>query len=163
MSEPRSKTVGQIASIALSTRKGTRKTPVREAILLQDFGLKGDAHGGRWHRQVSFLASESIEAAKQRGLMVTFGDFAENIATSGIEWGHASVGTKVRIGESAELEITQLGKTCHKKCAIYYMAGDCIMPREGIFARVCKGGTIRCGDSVVLITDKHQKLEESDE
>jgi MOSC domain-containing protein YiiM len=138
----------KIDSIALSKHKGTRKTCVDHAVLLKDFGLEGDAHGGPWHRQVSFLASESIGRAREKGLDVSFGDFAENIATSGIEWHRLPLGTRVRIGESALLEITQIGKECHKKCAIYYAAGDCIMPREGVFARVLEGGVIRQGDSV---------------
>ncbi len=141
----------KINSIAISKKKGTRKTQVKEALLIQDHGLDGDAHAGPWHRQVSFLASESIESARKRGLDVTFGDFAENIATSGIEWLKVPIGTRFQLGESALVEITQIGKECHNKCAIYYMAGDCIMPREGIFARVLKGGKIRCGDNVALI------------
>lgn len=143
-----------ISSIAISKKKGTRKTQVEEASLIQDHGLEGDAHAGPWHRQVSFLAYESIETARKRGLDVTFGDFAENIATSGIEWQKVHIGTRVQLGESAVVEITQIGKECHNKCAIYYMAGDCIMPREGIFARVLKGGKIRRGDKVSLIGQK---------
>ncbi len=146
----------KIDSIAVSKKKGTRKTQVEEASLVQDHGLEGDAHAGPWHRQVSFLASESIEGARQQGLDVTFGDFAENIATSGIEWLKVPIGTRVQLGEMALVEITQIGKECHNKCAIYYMAGDCIMPKEGIFARVLKGGKIRCGDQVSLIPEEAQ-------
>ena len=146
----------KIDSIAVSKKKGTRKTQVEEASLVQDHGLEGDAHAGPWHRQVSFLASESIESARQQGLDVTFGDFAENIATSGIEWLKVPIGTRVQLGEMALVEITQIGKVCHNKCAIYYMAGDCIMPKEGIFARVLKGGKIRCGDQVSLIPEEAQ-------
>jgi MOSC domain-containing protein YiiM len=146
----------KIDSIAVSKKKGTRKTQVEEASLVQDHGLEGDAHAGPWHRQVSFLASESIEGARQQGLDVTFGDFAENIATSGIEWLKVPIGTRVQLGEMALVEITQIGKECHNKCAIYYMAGDCIMPKEGIFARVLKGGKIRCGDQVFLIPEEAQ-------
>ena len=138
----------KIVSIAISKKKGTRKVQVDEASLIQDYGLEGDAHAGPWHRQVSFLASESIEKAKKHGLDVTFGDFAENIATKGINWQKVPVGTKMHLGDSALVEITQIGKECHNKCAIYYIAGDCIMPREGIFARVLKGGKIRCDDMV---------------
>ena len=144
----------KINSIAISKKKGTRKTQVEEAILVQDHGLEGDAHAGPWHRQVSFLATESIECARKRGLDVTFGDFAENIATSGIEWPKVPIGTRVQLGESALVEITQIGKECHNKCAIYYMAGDCIMPREGIFARVLKGGKIRSGDKVSIVSQE---------
>ena len=141
-----------IVSIAISKKKGTRKIQVKEAVLIKNFGIKGDAHAGPWHRQVSFLSSESIDSARESGLNVTFGDFAENIATRGIEWKSIPIGTRVRLGDLVEVEITQIGKECHNKCAIYYKAGDCIMPREGIFARVLKGGKIRCGDTVSLKT-----------
>ena len=138
----------KIVSIAISKKKGTRKQIVDEAFLIQDHGVESDAHAGSWHRQVSFLASESIKKARQQGLEVTFGDFAENIATSGIDWQKIPVGTRLRLGETALVEITQIGKECHSRCAIYYMAGDCIMPREGVFARVLKGGKIRPGDEI---------------
>jgi MOSC domain-containing protein YiiM len=141
----------KIVSIALSKRKGTRKTPVEEAFLSRDHGLEGDAHAGPWHRQVSFLASESIDGAREKGLDVGFGDFAENIATVGIDWKSLPVGTRVRLGDSALVEITQIGKECHTKCAIYYQAGDCIMPREGVFAKVLREGTIRRGDSIQIL------------
>ena len=145
----------KIISIAASKKKGTRKVPLEEACLIKDHGLEGDAHAGMWHRQVSFLDSESIEKARKQGLDVTFGDFAENIATSGIDWKNLSVGTRVKLGESAEVEISQIGKECHNKCAIYYQAGDCIMPKEGVFARVLEGGKICCGDKVELILSKN--------
>ncbi len=138
----------EIVSIAGSRKKGTPKKPVEEAYLVRDHGIEGDAHAGNWHRQVSFLSAESIEKARDRGLDVTFGDFAENIATRGIDWENISVGTLLNLGDSAQVEITQKGKECHNKCAIYYLAGDCIMPREGIFARVIEGGKIRCGDPI---------------
>jgi MOSC domain-containing protein YiiM len=126
----------KIVSIATSKKKGS---------------LEGDAHAGKWHRQVSFLSSESIESAKAQGLDVTFGDFAENIASTGIDWKTLPLGTRVRLGESVLVEITQIGKECHNKCAIYYKAGDCIMPREGVFARVLEEGKIRCGDEIHII------------
>ena len=138
----------KIESIAISKKKGTRKVQIEEASLIQDFGLDGDAHAGPWHRQVSFLASESIEQAREQGLDVTFGDFAENIATSGIDWLKIPIGTRIKLGETALVEVTQIGKECHNKCAIYYKAGDCIMPREGVFARVLQGGVIQCGDII---------------
>ncbi|MFC1812534.1 MOSC domain-containing protein [Thermodesulfobacteriota bacterium] len=141
----------KIVSIAVSKKKGTRKVRVEEANILQDHGIEGDAHAGPWHRQVSFLAVESIEKACGQGLDVTFGDFAENIATSGVDWKNLLVGTRVKLGASAEVEISQIGKECHNRCAIYYQAGDCIMPREGVFARVISGGSIRCGDKVELV------------
>jgi len=141
----------KIESIAISKKKGTRKTRVEEAVLIAGHGLEGDAHAGDWHRQVSFLSSESIGKARERGLDVTFGDFAENIATSGIDWLNIPIGTRLTIGDSVLVEITQIGKECHNKCAIYYMAGDCIMPREGIFARVLEGGKVRAGDPVRIM------------
>ena len=141
----------KIVSIAISKKKGTPKVQVGKASLLEDHGLEGDAHAGPWHRQVSFLAAESIEKAREKGLDVGFGDFAENIATSGIEWQDIPVGTRVNLGDSALVEITQKGKECHNKCAIYYLAGDCIMPREGIFGRVLTGGEVRCGAPVRIL------------
>jgi MOSC domain-containing protein YiiM len=141
----------KIVSIALSKKKGTRKSCVEEVLLEQDHGIAGDAHAGAWHRQVSFLASESIQKAREAGLDVTFGDFAENIATSGIDWSKVPVGTQLRLGECALVEVTQIGKECHGKCAIYYLAGDCIMPREGVFARVLRGGPIRLGDPIRML------------
>lgn len=143
----------KIVSISTSSKKGTVKKQVQNAQLVADHGLAGDAHAGDWHRQVSFLAAESIAGARQKGLDVGFGDFAENIATTGIDWINVPVGTRFRLGETAEVEITQIGKECHNRCAIYYKAGDCIMPREGVFARVLIGGRIACGDLV-------EKLEE---
>jgi MOSC domain-containing protein YiiM len=142
----------RILSIAKSIKKGTRKTQVDSADLRIEHGLIGDAHAGTWERQVSFLAVERIEECRARGLDVTFGDFAENIATEGIDWKCVPLGTRVRLGDKAVVEITKIGKECHKKCAIYYQAGDCIMPREGVFARVLEEGTIRCGDSITLLS-----------
>ena len=138
----------EIVSIAVSKKKGTPKRPVETAELVTDHGLRGDAHAGPWHRQVSFLAAESIEKARERGLDVDFGDFAENIATRGVKWLEFPIGTLVRLGDSAVVEITQIGKECHTRCAIYYKAGDCIMPSEGIFGKVLQGGSIRKGDTL---------------
>jgi len=141
----------KVVSLALSRKKGMRKTCVNEVNLIKEHGIEGDAHAGPWHRQVSFLASESIEKARQNGLTVTFGDFAENIATEGIDWLTVPVGTQLKLGVTVLVEVTQIGKECHQKCAIFYLAGDCIMPREGIFARVLKGGTIRKGDEIRMV------------
>jgi MOSC domain-containing protein YiiM len=141
----------RIESIAISPRKGTRKIPVTSVCLLPNYGLKGDAHAGPWHRQVSFLAQEAIDRIKAKGLKVGFGDFAENIATSGIHWPSLPLGTKVRLGETAVVVITQIGKTCHTKCAIYPLVGDCIMPREGVFGKVLVGGWIHTGDQIVIL------------
>lgn len=138
----------------MSKKKGTRKTPVDEIFISKDHGLEGDAHAGKWHRQVSFLSSESIEAARQQGLDVTFGDFAENIATTGIDWKTIPVGTRIKLGHTVLVEITQIGKECHNRCAIYYKAGDCIMPREGVFACVLEEGKIRRGDEIQIIQER---------
>jgi len=141
----------KIVSIAVSRKKGTRKTLVDRARVILNHGLDGDAHAGPWHRQVSFLASESIQEAREKGLDVNFGDFAENVATEGVDWKHLAVGTQVKLGKTVIVEISQIGKVCHKPCAIYYQAGDCIMPREGVFARVIRGGEIACGDTIELM------------
>ena len=140
----------KIVSIATSKKKGTRKIAVDEAFLKKEHGLEGDAHAGTWHRQVSFLASEEIDKARKKGLEVTFGDFAENIATTGVDWKNIPVGSRIRLGQNVLVEITQIGKECHNRCAIYYKAGDCIMPREGVFARVLEEGIIRCGDPISI-------------
>ncbi|MEW6670881.1 MAG: MOSC domain-containing protein [Thermodesulfobacteriota bacterium] len=142
----------KIVSLAISKKKGTRKKVVQEATLVKDHGLEGDAHAGKWHRQVSLLAAESIDLSRDGGLDVTFGDFAENIATTGADWKTMPIGTRVRLGDTALIEITQIGKECIKRCAIFYQAGDCIMPREGVFARVLEGGVIRCGDAVEILS-----------
>ena len=138
----------KIVSISTSRKKSTVKKQVESPQLVADHGLEGDAHAGKWHRQVSFLAAESISGAKDGGLDVGFGDFAENIATTGIDWVNVPLGTVFKLGETAQVEITQIGKECHHRCAIYYKAGDCIMPREGVFARVLQGGRIARGDTI---------------
>lgn len=143
----------KIVSIAVSREKGTTKTCVDQAELLKNHGIRGDAHAGDWHRQVSFLAAESIQKAETEDLKLNFGDFAENIATTGIDWASQPVGQKFRLGKAALVEITQIGKKCHKKCTIFYRTGDCIMPREGVFARVLKGGSIQVGDLVAPVND----------
>ena len=143
----------KIVSIAISKKKGTRKTPVEVAEVVTDHGILGDAHAGPWHRQVSFLAREQIQEACERGLQVDFGDFAENVATEGVDWKHLPLGTRVKLGNQVIVEITQIGKECHKKCAIYYQAGDCIMPREGVFGKVIEGGKFRCGDEIVILDE----------
>lgn len=142
-----------IKAISISERKGMRKKNIDSTRLIADFGLEDDAHGGDWHRQVSLLAEESIQSMRDKGLDVTAGNFAENITTEGLDLTKISVGTHVTLGE-AELIISQLGKICHTPCAIYHQAGDCVMPREGIFAVVKRGGPIRVGDSVE-IKEKH--------
>ena len=137
-------------AVSTSARKGTRKTNVPAARLREGFGLEGDAHGGAWHRQVSLLAVESIATIREKGLDVGPGAFAENLTTGGIDVPRLTVGERLEVGE-AELEITQIGKECHSRCAIYEEAGDCVMPREGVFARVVRGGTVRVGDTIRVL------------
>lgn len=140
---------GTVVSISTSSEKGVKKTPVDSALLLLDHGIEGDAHAGDWHRQVSLLAEESIEKMREQGLDVSYGDFAENITTRGLVLYEIPVGTRLRIGDCV-VEVTQIGKECHDRCAIYEAAGDCVMPREGIFVRVVRGGVIEKGVEVVV-------------
>ncbi len=142
---------GRVLAVNTSEDKGTKKTNIKSCLLLKDFGLQGDAHAGPWHRQVSLLANESIHKMKEIGLDVGYGDFAENITTEGVDLVHLPVGTEIRIGSSVILRITQIGKVCHDRCAIYYQAGDCIMPREGVFAEVLSEGEVKVGDEIITI------------
>ena len=141
---------GKIVAISISENKGEKKTNVPMAELRENYGIIGDAHAGNWHRQISLLGVESIEKIKKKGLNVSFGDFAENITTEGDDIARFCIGSRLEIGESI-IEITQIGKKCHDKCHIYEAVGDCVMPREGIFARVLKGGIIKEGDKINLI------------
>jgi len=142
--------MAEITAVCLSEKKGTRKVDKGRAELRPRHGLVDDAHAGDWHRQVSLLAEESIAKARAMGLQVKEGDFAENLTTRGIDLPSLPIGTRLVTGGGVVLEITQIGKECHKKCAIFYLAGDCIMPREGIFARVLCGGEVVAGDSIEI-------------
>jgi len=141
---------GNIVAVSISMKKGERKTPVASVELKENHGIVGDAHSGEWHRQVSLLALESIHKMQKLGLTVGVGDFAENVTTEGIDLVSLPIGTRLALGESL-LEVTQIGKECHTRCAIYYQAGDCVMPKEGIFARVIRGGVVRSGDRVSVL------------
>ena len=141
----------QIVAVCTSKKKGERKTDVGQAELQEDFGLVGDAHGGEWHRQVSLLAIESIDKMRAAGLDVGPGDFAENLTTQGMNLYTLPVGTRLRVGDSVLLEMTQIGKECHDRCAIYHQAGDCVMPREGVFATVVNGGLVKAGDRLEIL------------
>ncbi len=141
---------GKIRAVCISSQKGERKTPVPSVELRPDHGIVGDAHAGDWHRQVSLLAQESIDKMLQLGLDVSAGDFAENLTTEGINLLALAIGDTIQVGETL-LEITQIGKECHTRCAIFYQAGDCVMPKEGIFAKVLKGGTIVPGNVITSI------------
>lgn len=140
----------EIIAVCTSPGKGERKKDVGCGRLVENYGLEGDGHGGDWHRQVSLLAMESIDKMKAAGLDVGPGDFAENLTTRGIDLCHLPIGTRLKVGETALLEVTQIGKICHERCAIYYQAGDCVMPKEGIFAIVLKGGAVSRGDAIAL-------------
>jgi molybdopterin adenylyltransferase len=141
---------GRILSVNVAAQKGVRKDPVESIIAVVEHGVEGDAHAGPWHRQVSLLAGESIEKMKTACPSVEPGSFGENITTEGLVLYELPVGTRMYAGE-AMLEVAQIGKECHDRCAIFHQAGDCVMPREGIFARVLEGGKIEPGDGIVLL------------
>ncbi|MDJ0780694.1 MAG: MOSC domain-containing protein [Desulfosarcinaceae bacterium] len=139
-----------VTAVSISQRKGEKKLNLPSGELRAGHGLVGDAHAGDWHRQISLLAEESIARIRAKGLSVNAGDFAENLTTKGIELWRLPVGTRLRVGSAVRLEVTQIGKTCHQRCAIFHQVGDCVMPREGIFARVLTGGTVLPGDPVAI-------------
>jgi MOSC domain-containing protein YiiM len=141
----------KIVAVCTSKEKGERKTDVGQAELKEGFGLVGDAHAGDWHRQVSLLAIESIDKMRAAGLDVGPGDFAENLTTQGVNLYSLPIGTRLRVGGSVLLEMTQIGKECHDRCAIYHQAGDCVMPREGVFATVVNGGSVKTGDRLEIL------------
>jgi MOSC domain-containing protein YiiM len=143
---------GRIVAVSTSQSKGEKKTNLPEGELVKDKGLEGDAHAGDWHRQVSLLAMESVAKIREKGLEVAPGDFAENITTTGLKLWELPVGTQLAVGREALLEVTQIGKECHDRCAIYNQVGDCVMPREGIFTRVLRGGTVEPGDEIRILT-----------
>ncbi len=141
---------GKVLAVNISEKKGTRKKNINACAVLKDHGLKDDAHAGPWHRQVSLLANESIQKMQAMGLNVSYGDFAENITTEGVDLVHLPIGTTIRLGRGVILRVTQIGKECHTRCAIYYQAGDCVMPKEGIFAEVLSEGEIKVGDEIEI-------------
>ena len=142
---------GRVKAVCISDKKGEQKHPVAEAHLRVDHGIEGDAHAGNWHRQVSLLAAESVDKVqKNLQFALKSGDFAENILTEGIVLHTLPVGTSLQIG-SARGEVTQIGKECHQGCAIRELAGDCVMPREGIFIKVTKSGTVKAGDEIKVL------------
>jgi MOSC domain-containing protein YiiM len=139
---------GRIVAVSISDRKGVVKHNIPRGRLLVEHGLEGDAHADGSHRQVSLLAQESIDKMRAAGAQVNPGDFAENLTTLGLDVCALPLGTRLKVGTEVELEITQIGKACHKGCAIRELVGDCIMPREGVFARVLRGGMVAPGDTV---------------
>jgi molybdopterin adenylyltransferase len=144
--------MGRIEAVCISGKKGERKTPVPSADFRAGHGIESDAHAGPWHRQVSLLTLEDVESMRQRGLPdLAPGDFAENVTVSGLDLAACGLGTRLRLGDGVVLSVTQIGKVCHSRCAIYEAAGDCIMPRLGVFARVEKGGRVQAGDSIEIL------------
>ena len=142
---------GKVISVNVSAKKGTRKKNVESSCLLAGLGLRDDAHAAPGKRQVSLLARESIDKMVRLGLKVGPGDFAENLTTQGLDLLALPLGTRFRIGAHTLLEVTQIGKVCHTRCAIFYQAGDCVMPKEGIFAQVLEGGEIKVGDEIHVL------------
>lgn len=142
--------MGIVRGICVSPARGTKKTPVAEAVLKEEWGIVGDAHAGNWHRQVSLLPLERIEEFRARGAAVEPGAFGENLIVEGYDLKNIPVGSRFHAGAGCVLEVTQIGKECHSHCEIFRVMGDCIMPREGIFARVITGGTLRTGDEIWL-------------
>lgn len=150
MSEDIKNQEGVVVAVCHSDTKGEKKKNIGQSLIIAEQGLEKDAHAGDWHRQVSLLAEESIEKIRKKGLDVGPGDFAENITTRGIDLLSLQEGSRLMIGD-VMMEVTQLGKVCHERCAIYYQTGDCVMPREGVFARVLHGGPVQVGDVVKLL------------
>lgn len=148
--------MGRIEAICISTARGTQKRPVGSAEFVADWGIRGDAHGGHWHRQVSLLSADRIDAFRARGAQVENGAFGENLVVRGFDFSAFPVGTLFKSGDVL-LELTQIGKECHQHCAIYQAVGDCIMPREGVFARVIRGGIVRTGDELVLAERRERR------
>ena len=142
--------MGKILALCISEKKGTLKTEINEANFIEDFGIENDAHAGKWHRQVSLLEFNKIDEFRKKGANVDFGAFGENIVLEGIELHTLPMGQLIKIGDVL-LEVTQIGKKCHDKCQIYYQVGECIMPKNGIFTKVLKGGKVKVGDECSLV------------
>ena len=168
---------GRIRAVCVSPSKGTEKRPAEKGVLIRDYGIEGDAHAGKWHRQVSLLSYESVQEFNRQGAEVTDGDFGENLLVEGIDLKKLPVGTLLKAG-TVILRLTQIGKECHSNCVIRRRTGDCIMPREGVFAEVLEGGEIRAGDeitaelpdperpfraAVITLSDKASRGERTDE
>lgn len=149
---------GRVLAVCVSEQKGEKKIDVGEATLVVDRGMEGDAHAGPWHRQISLLALDSINRMRMKGADVYYGDFAENLTVEGIVLHTLPVGTRLKVGADIELEVTQIGKKCHQGCAIMQQVGDCVMPREGIFARVITGGRVVRGDEIEVLGVGYSEL-----
>lgn len=142
--------MGKVLAICISEKKGTLKSEISEANFIEDFGIENDAHAGKWHRQVSLLAFNKIDEFRKKGANVDFGAFGENLVVEGIELHTLPIGQLIKVGDVL-LEVTQIGKKCHDKCQIYYQVGECIMPKNGIFTKVLKGGIVKVGDECLLL------------
>jgi MOSC domain-containing protein YiiM len=151
----------RIVAVSISENKGEKKKNIPVGRLIENQGLVQDAHAGDWHRQVSLLDMESIEKIRDQGMAVGPGDFAENVTTSGVRLWELPVGTRIQLGAEALVAVTQIGKECHSRCAIFHQVGDCVMPREGIFARVISGGEIHPGDAIVILGPGEEEASES--
>lgn len=149
-----------IVAVSLSRKKGEKKNNLPEGRLVENHGLDQDAHAGKWHRQISLLDMESIARIQEKGMDVAPGNFAENITTQGIRLWELPVGTRMQLGRDAVIEVTQIGKECHNRCAIFHQVGDCVMPREGIFARVLNEGIVRPGDKIHILEPIDKKSDE---
>ena len=145
--------MAKVIAVCISKEKGTPKHDVGEAEFVAGQGIKGDAHSGFGHRQVSLLARESADTVREKGLDIENGAFAENLTTDGIDVKSLPVGATLRVGGEVLLRLTQIGKECHDRCAIYYQTGDCVMPREGVFTEVVRGGIVRSGDSIEVVEE----------
>lgn len=142
--------MGKVLAICISEKKGTLKNEISEAKFIEDFGIENDAHAGKWHRQVSLLEFNKIDEFRRKGANVNFGEFGENLVVQEIELHTLPIGQLIQLGDVI-LEVTQIGKKCHDKCQIYYQVGECIMPKNGIFTKVIKGGRVKVGDECNLI------------
>ena len=142
---------GQVIAVCVSESKGMKKKDVGQARFIANHGIEGDGHAGPGDRQISLLALESIDKMRAAGLDVGPGDFAENLAVKGVDLCSLPIGSVLQVGKDVRLRITRIGKVCHERCAIYYQAGDCVMPKEGIFAIVLEGGDVATGDRVVVL------------
>lgn len=145
--------MGNVIAVCISEKKGVQKKNVGSARFIEDWGIENDAHAGTWHRQVSLLSHDRVEEFRARGAVVDDGAFGENLVVSGFDFKNLPVGTKFRCNDVL-LEMTQIGKQCHAHCEIYKVMGDCIMPREGVFARVLHGGTISVGDTLSIVEEE---------
>ena len=148
--------MGKVLAVCTSEKKGIQKKEVESITLKENWGIEGDAHAGNWHRQVSLLSVEKVDAFREKGAEVDNGAFGENIITDGFDWPNIPVDTEIQIGECL-LRLTQIGKECHDHCAIYNTVGDCIMPREGVFTEVLKGGVVKKGDEITLLPLKDDR------